>query len=716
MTPSQLTDFLQFAIKHKEPVLIKGAPGVGKSDIVAKACALAKADLIISHPVVADPTDYKGLPFPSEDKTEANFLPFGDLKKLINAQKPTVFFLDDMGQAPPSVQAACFPAGAAVMTANGVKNIEDIQIGEFVIDDNGRANKVTESFERETEAGLLTIKAVGLLPITCTPEHPILVSSGRKRKYKQDKKGKYKVVGENIGAPEWREAHKIKAGDWVAVPIPEPRFNTTEIVIERKGQTHRTVRLTTELAKLIGYYVGDGWYTPNKAAQIIGFALDEKYPELHDELTSLITTVFDCKVYNCKRPRNTRRIQFHDPAFGQWLVDVAGNRSHNKRIPDFILYHKNMAILTAFLQGYLATDGARLQSDGVLRGVQWGTVSRTLAQQLQLALCRYGALAPIKLHCREGQIMINPTSGKAYKVRAAYFIQCSDKRVLDALGEPYDEKRNVCWSFISEGKIWTRVTSVAKQKFSGTVYNLEVENSHTYTVNNCVVHNCMQLILARQINGHKVSEYITFLAATNRREDKAHVQGILEPVKGRFTILELETTLEDWLAWAAENDMPPMLTSFLRWKPDLFGKFEASKDMVQSSTPRNIAAVGRYQNNGLPRALEHEVFKGRAGEAFTDSYLGFLRIYRELPDLDNIIANPKTEKVPTDPGTQYALSGALGARMEDKTLAPILTYLERLPAEISVAAVKLGITGKKQHLQKTKAYIDWAVRNQNVIL
>jgi hypothetical protein len=62
MKASQLNKLLAVTIPARLPVLIKGAPGVGKSDIVAQACIAAGAELIISHPVVSDPTDYKGCP------------------------------------------------------------------------------------------------------------------------------------------------------------------------------------------------------------------------------------------------------------------------------------------------------------------------------------------------------------------------------------------------------------------------------------------------------------------------------------------------------------------------------------------------------------------------------------------------------------------------------------------------------------------------------
>lgn len=106
LNPSQLQKLLAACIPANLPVLVTGAPGIGKSDIVARAAADAGHELLISHPVVEDPTDSKGLPFPSADGANARFLPFGDLERALSARRPLVWFIDDLGQATPAVQAA----------------------------------------------------------------------------------------------------------------------------------------------------------------------------------------------------------------------------------------------------------------------------------------------------------------------------------------------------------------------------------------------------------------------------------------------------------------------------------------------------------------------------------------------------------------------------------------------------------------------------------
>jgi MoxR-like ATPase len=104
LNPTQYVSFIVEAIKDRAPVLVTGAPGIGKTDLNVQATAIAGADLIVSHPAVEDPTDVKGLPWVVDGA--ARFLPLGQVARVLNATRPTVWFLDDLGQATPAMQAA----------------------------------------------------------------------------------------------------------------------------------------------------------------------------------------------------------------------------------------------------------------------------------------------------------------------------------------------------------------------------------------------------------------------------------------------------------------------------------------------------------------------------------------------------------------------------------------------------------------------------------
>ena len=109
MKPAILSQKLATAFKGGIQLLIVSSPGIGKSAIVEQA--VNNAALVTMHPAVSDPTDFKGMPAVikatgKSSQSFAEFLPFGNLRKLVEATELTVCFIDDIGQAPHAVQAA----------------------------------------------------------------------------------------------------------------------------------------------------------------------------------------------------------------------------------------------------------------------------------------------------------------------------------------------------------------------------------------------------------------------------------------------------------------------------------------------------------------------------------------------------------------------------------------------------------------------------------
>lgn len=226
---------------------------------------------------------------------------------------------------------------------------------------------------------------------------------------------------------------------------------------------------------------------------------------------------------------------------------------------------------------------------------------------------------------------------------------------------------------------------------------------------------CMQLLLARRINSHKVSDSVVFMAATNRRQDKAGVMGLLEPIKSRFaSIIELEVSVDDWINWALNNRMPTELIGFVRFKPSIFEEFKPNKDLVNSPSPRTIAFAGSQQAAGLTADMEFEVFKGAAGEEFATEYVSFLKLYRELPSLDEIILSPRKAPVPKDLGTLYALASGLAYKMTEQNISSVCTYLNRLPVENAFACMQDAIT-RNRELSNTRPFIQWSVDNPSFL-
>lgn len=189
----------------------------------------------------------------------------------------------------------------------------------------------------------------------------------------------------------------------------------------------------------------------------------------------------------------------------------------------------------------------------------------------------------------------------------------------------------------------------------------------------------MQLLLARRVNGHALPDTVTFVAATNRRTDRAGVAGILEPVKSRFgCIVELSADIDEWCTWAFAHDLPPVLIAFLRFRPDLLCAFQPSQDLTNSPVPRTWARLAQLEALGLPNGVEAEAFAGAVGVGAATEYLAFRKMAELLPSIDGILTAPDTAPIPSKPGELYAVSVGLSARGTDKNLGRIGVYCQRL--------------------------------------
>ncbi len=223
----------------------------------------------------------------------------------------------------------------------------------------------------------------------------------------------------------------------------------------------------------------------------------------------------------------------------------------------------------------------------------------------------------------------------------------------------------------------------------------------------------MQLILARRINRRKISDEVVFIAATNRRQDRAGVTGILEPVKSRFaTILELEANADDWIEWAIENDMPAELIGFIHFRPTLLNTEEATSDIVNHPCPRTIAYCGGLLNAGLDSV---EVLAGAVGSGCAVELAGFLKVYKSLPNIAAILLDPKGTKVPTDPAAVYAVVAALAEKATEGNANRIFKYGNRLPIDFNVLLVR-DMIRKEPKIQNTTGFIKWATDHQDVLL
>lgn len=223
----------------------------------------------------------------------------------------------------------------------------------------------------------------------------------------------------------------------------------------------------------------------------------------------------------------------------------------------------------------------------------------------------------------------------------------------------------------------------------------------------------MQLVLARAVNGTKLSPSVLFVGATNDTGHSAGVSGMIEPLKSRWdAIVELEVSIDDWSNWALDNQIPAELIAFLRFRPALLSDFKPTKELRNSPSPRGWHSVARWLDAGVK---DLEVFSGAVGEGAAVEFMSFLDMYTSLPSLDAILLDPAGADIPSKPGALFAVASGLARKATASNLERVTRYTSRLPKEFDVMCIRDAVRTVKG-LVNCPAFVTWATKNSSVLI
>ena len=361
----------------------------------------------------------------------------------------------------------CFPAGALVLTDHGFTPIENIRVGDRVLTHLGRWKHVLATGSRVADT--IVLRGQGTDGVECTPNHPFLAAHRRQINTHRN--------GERYWETRFCEDGWIPAADmsgrmWLNMgesePLPIPGFDFT-------GCQVRNVRLTKGLMYFIGRWLGDGWLNAHKRhgrrnsimKKVIVCDSFDKENELRERLapSGLHFTV--------TRERTVVKFCCSSAALYDWIKTHFGEKSYGKRLPSWV-YGLDREWRQALLDGYQDSDGCRVKS-----GWHATTVSHHLALGIKVLAASLGKSVSVSRHepKREHAVI----EGRVVQERPTWGITW------------YDRSRS---SVIVERGFWGHVRSIESGRRNVRVYNLEVEDDNSYTVDGIALHNCQSMSFA----------------------------------------------------------------------------------------------------------------------------------------------------------------------------------------------------------------------------
>jgi MoxR-like ATPase len=234
-----------------------------------------------------------------------------------------------------------------------------------------------------------------------------------------------------------------------------------------------------------------------------------------------------------------------------------------------------------------------------------------------------------------------------------------------------------------------------------------------------------QLILDRRLGEYRAPPGWAIFAAGNRQGDRGVTYSMPSPLANRFSHFEVETHLDDWVAWAYKNHIDERIIGFLRFRPELLFDFDPAHNPAAFPSPRSW----EFAHRGLQKFSDHaDILQGTlqacVGPAAGIELHAFVNSLDQMPDLDAIIAGQDVS-VPEEIDLQYAVAAALVGRAirakesaEAQTVhGNILNYASAFPQrEMGVMLVSDMHRALGASLFEVPEFADWAQAVADVML
>jgi len=225
---------------------------------------------------------------------------------------------------------------------------------------------------------------------------------------------------------------------------------------------------------------------------------------------------------------------------------------------------------------------------------------------------------------------------------------------------------------------------------------------------------CFGLVLERKVGEYVLPDGWAIIAAGNRVLDRAAANSMPTALRNRFAHLTIVPDLQSWCEWAARVGLHPLVTAFVRFRPELLHKMPEGEEN-SFPTPRAWERVAKICD--AKEGIRQHLVSALVGDGPAAEFEGFIRVWKNLPSINDILANPRTVHCPSydEPAQCYALATGLARRCDKSNFTNAVAYTDRLPREFSVMFV-IDAIKKNPDLKNTKAFTGWFARNSDVLI
>lgn len=411
-------------------------------------------------------------------------------------QYVTGSLLDINSKSGLELEQFCLVPGTPVVTPTGIVPIEQLRQGDEVITHTGQRGVVLATSDRLVDEEVVTLRSGIGVEHTMTPNHPVLVtrragismlasqagnwrrdgSKNAEHAFRLRGMGNRTVWDARSIEREWVPAGEVMPGDIVWGPEPAPAGTTNSMTASEK--------------RLAGYYLAEGHVVEHRGN--LGFSFHEDEVSYHAEVDALLRSEWGIEHTRIAKSGLGRSVQVNcwSKELCRAVVEQYGSGADGKHIP-WSLFDSSED-LAPLLATYWNGDGTAAAAQTSLRAK---TVSVDLAHQIFTYMLRLGLNPRLARQNAAGEPYETPWSSGVRKETWQVSVDGdSALQFSEAIGYPLrhqNDKDYAPSSFRHDGFVGSAVVSATRERYEGSVHNIEVEGDNSYLLlGNFAVHNC----------------------------------------------------------------------------------------------------------------------------------------------------------------------------------------------------------------------------------
>lgn len=417
-----------------------------------------------------------------------------------------------LSRKPESVlELGCLVEDSLIVTNTGVVPIQNVDPGMEVYTHEGKFSKVSRVTFRPFDGEVICLEprySRGV-PLHLTPDHPVYAVSVE-RKFKSWKP-------EIIGKPQWIPAGELtKESHWLVIPKPK---------------REHLLEVHPDFARLGGYYLAEGWVQRKKNrgcrnerwGYVVSFCFHQNETDYMEDVRFLMKRFFGTTDgWVEKDDRKGVKLNFYSKEGYHRLLGLFGKGARSKSIPTEWVTGASVEALRALVVGMYRGDGSNPNNDKY----SYRTASESLAISLRLVLMRLGIMPEL---ARNSPRVGGVVRGKVIIGSGSWDVRATGSNYdlfADVMKENHrirSDGRAYWFGREDDEFFYIPIKKLSREQYQGTVYNMDVEEDHSYSHPTCTVHNCGRGYVLKRLEdqgirslGLDVSQHCRLTRATER--------------------------------------------------------------------------------------------------------------------------------------------------------------------------------------------------------